>query len=85
MNTASNDLSLLRRGTITVVPDNMAGSVRVGSICISRELGLEKLLDFRGALTLFAVCMGKQCKGVSDIVYLGRANHYIYAVGAPVP
>jgi len=30
----------------------MAGSVRVGSICISRELGLEKLLVFRGALTL---------------------------------
>jgi hypothetical protein len=30
----------------------MAGSVRVGSICFSRQLGLEKLLDFRGALTL---------------------------------
>ena len=30
----------------------MAGAVRVGSMCISRELGLGKLLDFRGAPTL---------------------------------
>jgi hypothetical protein len=54
VNAASNDLNLLRRGTIEVVPDNMAGSVWVGSICISRELELHKLLDFRGALTLWA-------------------------------
>ena len=32
LNTAPNDLSLLRRGTIEVVPDSMARSVRVGSI-----------------------------------------------------
>jgi hypothetical protein len=30
----------------------MAGSVRVGSICFSRQLGLGKMFDFRGALTL---------------------------------
>jgi hypothetical protein len=49
---ARNDLNLKRRGTIKVVLDNMAGSDRVGSICFSRQLGLEKLFDFRGALNL---------------------------------
>jgi len=52
VNTAPNDLTILRRGTIKVVPDNMAGSVRVGSICFPRQLGLGKKFDFRGALTL---------------------------------
>ena len=58
VNTAPNDLSLLRQGTIKVVPDNMAGSVRVGSICFSRQLGLGKKFDFRGALTLQYCGMG---------------------------
>ena len=30
----------------------------------------------RQSCTVFAVCMGKQCKGDSAIVDLGRANHY---------
>jgi hypothetical protein len=52
VNTAPNDLSLLRRGTIKVIPDNMAGSVRVGSKCFPRQLELEEKFAFRDALTL---------------------------------
>jgi hypothetical protein len=47
--TASNDPSLQTQGDICTVPDNTAGSVRVGSICLSHALGTHKKVGPRKA------------------------------------